>query len=62
MSAELESSMRRAGRMLGRKFFEALKGNPKDQSAIGIVPQIDELFAIDGQAQEQGLRAHNERT
>jgi transposase len=38
-----------------RKFFEALKVNPKDQSSIGIVAQIDELFAIDGQAREQGL-------
>ena len=38
-----------------RKFFEALKVNPKDQSTIGIVAQVDELFAIDGQAQEQGL-------
>jgi transposase len=32
-----------------RKFFEALKVNPKDQSSIGIVAQMDELFAIDGQ-------------
>jgi transposase len=33
-----------------RKFFEALKVNRKDQSAIGIVAQMDALFAIDGQA------------
>jgi hypothetical protein len=38
-----------------RKFFEALKVNPKDQSSIGIVAQMDELFAIDGQARERGL-------
>ena len=38
-----------------RKFFEALKVNPKDQSSIGIVAQTDELFAIDGQARKQGL-------
>jgi hypothetical protein len=38
-----------------RKFFEALKVNPKDQSSIGIVAQMDELFGIDGQAREQGL-------
>jgi hypothetical protein len=30
------------------KFFEALNVNPKDQSSIWIVAQIDELFAIDG--------------
>jgi transposase len=42
-----------------RKFFEALKVNPKDQSAIGIVAQMDELFAIDGQAREQGLTHHD---
>jgi transposase len=42
-----------------RKFFEALKVNPKDQSAIGIVAQMDELFAIDGRAQEKGLTQHD---
>ena len=42
-----------------RKFFEALKVNPKDQSSIGIVAQIDELFAIDGRAREQGLTHHD---
>jgi hypothetical protein len=42
-----------------RKFFEALKINPKDQSSIGIVAQMDEL-AIDGQAREQGL-THRDR-
>ena len=42
-----------------RKFFEALKVNPKDQSAIGIVAQMDELFAIDGRAREQGLSQHD---
>ena len=29
--------------------------NPKDQSAIGIVAQIDELFGIDARARDQGL-------
>jgi transposase len=42
-----------------RKFFEALKVHPKDQSAIGIVAQMDELFAIDGRAQEKGLTQHD---
>ena len=42
-----------------RKFFEALKVNPKDQSAIGIVAQMDKLFAIDGRAREQGLTQHD---
>jgi transposase len=41
------------------KFFEALNVNPKDQSSIWIVAQIDELFAIDGQAREQGLTHHD---
>jgi hypothetical protein len=43
-----------------RKFFEAVKLNPKDQSAIRIVAQMDELFAIDARARERGL-AHPER-
>ena len=38
-----------------RKFFQALELNPKDQSAIGIVARIDELFGIDAQARDQGL-------
>jgi transposase len=38
-----------------RKFFQAVELNPKDQSAIGIVAQIDELFGIDAQARDQGL-------
>jgi transposase len=38
-----------------RKFFEAVKLNPKDQSSIQIVAQINELFAIDAQAREEGL-------
>jgi hypothetical protein len=33
-----------------RKFFDAVKLNPKDQTAIGIVAQMDQLFAIDAQA------------
>jgi transposase len=38
-----------------RKFFQAVELNPKDQSAIGIVARIDELFGIDAQARDQGL-------
>jgi hypothetical protein len=29
--------------------------NPKDQDALRIVAQMDELFAIDAQARQQGL-------
>jgi len=38
-----------------RKFLDAVKLNPKDQTAIGIVTQLDQLFAIDAQAQAQKL-------
>jgi len=38
-----------------RKFHEAVKINPRDQVAIGIVAQIDELFALDAQARAQNL-------
>jgi transposase len=38
-----------------RKFFEAVKLNPKDQSSIQIVAQINELFAIDAQARQEDL-------
>jgi transposase len=38
-----------------RKFFEAVKLNPKDQTSIRIVAQMDELFAIDAQAREENL-------
>jgi transposase len=37
------------------KFFDAVKLNPKDQAAIGIVAQMDQLFAIDVQARAQKL-------
>src|SRR5271166_4273479 len=30
-----------------RKFFDAVKLNPRDQTSIRIVAQMDELFAID---------------
>jgi transposase len=43
-----------------RKFFDAVKLNPKDQTAIGIVAQMDQLFAIDAQAQAQKL-THSDR-
>ena len=38
-----------------RKFFDAVKLNPKDQTSIRIVAQMNELFAIDAQAREQNL-------
>jgi transposase len=38
-----------------RKFFQAVELNPKDQSAIGIVAQIDKLFKVDRQPRDQGL-------
>ena len=38
-----------------RKFFEAVKLHPKDQTSIRMVAQMDELFAIDAQAREQNL-------
>ena len=38
-----------------RKFFEAVKLNPRDQTSIRIVAQMDELFAIDAQAREEDL-------
>ena len=39
-----------------RKFFQAVELNPKDQDALRIVAQMDELFAIDAQARKEGLR------
>lgn len=38
-----------------RKFFDALKLNPKDTTSIRIVAQINELFAIDAKARQEGL-------
>jgi transposase len=38
-----------------RKFFDAVKLNPKDQTSIRIVAQMDELFAIDAKAREENL-------
>jgi len=38
-----------------RKFFEAIKLNPNDQTSIRIVAQIDELFAIDEKARRENL-------
>jgi transposase len=38
-----------------RKFFEAVKLNPKDETSIRIVAQINELFAIDARARQEGL-------
>ena len=38
-----------------RKFFQAVELNPQDQSAVGIVAQMDELFEFDAQAREQAL-------
>ena len=42
-----------------RKFFEAVKLNGKDQTSIQIVAQINELFAIDAQARQEGLSPMN---
>jgi transposase len=38
-----------------RKFFDAVKLNPKDQTSIRIVVLMDELFAIDAQARQEGF-------
>src|ERR1700757_1358188 len=38
-----------------RKFFQAVELNPKDQDALRIVAQMDELFAMDAQARKEGL-------
>jgi transposase len=38
-----------------RKFFQVVELNPKDQRAIGIVAQIDQLFEIDAQARQGAL-------
>jgi len=38
-----------------RKFFDAVKLSPKDQTSIRIVAQMNELFAIDAQASQEGL-------
>jgi tetratricopeptide (TPR) repeat protein len=38
-----------------RKFLEAVKLNPKDQTSIRIVAQINGLFAIDAQARQESL-------
>ena len=42
-----------------RKFFDAVKLNPKDQTAIGIVALMDQLFAIDAQARAQKFTQSN---
>jgi transposase len=52
--------MRRAGRTPGGSSSKRFKLNPKDQSAIRIVAQMDELFAIDARARERGL-SHPDR-
>jgi transposase len=38
-----------------RKFFDAVKLNPKDTTSIQVVAQMDELFGIDAQARQEGL-------
>ncbi len=38
-----------------RKFHEAVKLSPKDTAAIGLVAQIDDLFAIDARARAENL-------
>lgn len=42
-----------------RKFFDAVKLNPKDRDSIRIVAQIDELFAIDAKARQEGLNPND---
>jgi len=42
-------------RFARRKFFDAVKLNPKDQTSIRIVVQMNELFAIDAQARDEDL-------
>jgi transposase len=38
-----------------RKFHEAVKLSPQDQVAIGIVAEIDDLFAVDARARAENL-------
>jgi transposase len=38
-----------------RKFFQAVELNTKDQTAIGVVAQINALFEIDQKAREEAL-------
>ena len=38
-----------------RKFFEAVKLQPQNETSIRLVAQMDELFAIDARAREGGL-------
>jgi transposase len=38
-----------------REFFDAVKLNPKDQTATGIVALMGQLFAIDARARAQKL-------
>jgi transposase len=38
-----------------RKFFDAVKLNPKDTTSIQIVTQMDELFGIEAQSRQEGL-------
>jgi Transposase IS66 family len=54
MSAEPKWSTQRWAHAR-RKFFEAVKVNPRDQTSIQIVAQMDELFAID----EKALARHH---
>lgn len=43
-----------------RKYIDAVKLNPKDQDSANIVVLMDELFAIDGKARDEGM-SHDER-
>jgi hypothetical protein len=49
---DLRSFTLPVGPMPRRKFFDAVKLNPQDQTAIRIVAQMDELFAIDALEKE----------
>src|SRR5215469_338698 len=42
-----------------RKFFEAVKLNPRDQTSIRIVAQMDGLFAIDEKARKENVTARD---
>jgi transposase len=45
-----------------RKFFQAVELNPQDQTAIGIVAQMDRLFEIEAEAREQVLSREDHHT
>src|ERR1700720_2113586 len=54
-SGAQRSFRRRVGQHARRKFFQAVELNPKDQDALRLVAQMDELFAIEAQARKEEL-------